>query len=236
MLLAGHETTAQALTRTWHLLAANPERERLLVGELDHVLGRRRPRPGDVDAVVYTRAVFLKTLRLCPPVWALARIATGPYTLDGWELAPGSTLIMSEWMMHRDPRWYHVPRASCRNGGRPGRSRRRRVLPVRRWAPSSVHRRTVRHHRGGARNRDDRPPLGDRPTPPGSTARPPLHAAHPGRARGDDTTPLADVRGTGAGPPRRPPQSSQRQSPAIASTPGSIGTVTSRARSGAPAR
>lgn len=110
MILAGHETTAQALTWTWHLLARNRDVERRLLEELSQVLGGRPPGPDDVDALPYTRAVFLETLRLYPPVWALARISTEPYELDGWRLDAGSTLIMSQWVVHRDARWF--PRAA----------------------------------------------------------------------------------------------------------------------------
>ena len=110
MILAGHETTAQALTWTWHLLARNRHVEERLVAELERVLGGRAPGPDDADALPYTRAVFLETLRLYPPVWALARISTEPYELDGWRLDTGSTLIMSQWVVHRDSRWF--PRAA----------------------------------------------------------------------------------------------------------------------------
>lgn len=109
MILAGHETTAQALTWSWHLLAGHPQAHSRLCRELDDVLGGRTPGPGDLDALVYTRAVFLETLRLYPPVWALARIARGTYELDGWSLPAGATLIMSQWVMHRDRRWFDQP-------------------------------------------------------------------------------------------------------------------------------
>ncbi len=109
MILAGHETTAQALTWTWHLLARNRAVEERMVEELMRVLAGRPAGPDDIDALPYTRAVFLETLRLYPPVWALARISTEPYELDGWQLDPGATLIMSQWVVHRDARWFPRP-------------------------------------------------------------------------------------------------------------------------------
>ena len=84
LLLAGHETTARALTWTWHLLTLYPDAARRLRAELGEVLGDRPPAAADYARLRYTRAVFCETLRLYPPVWALARIATRRSTSATW--------------------------------------------------------------------------------------------------------------------------------------------------------
>ncbi len=79
LMLAGHETTAQALTWSWYLLARTPPPWEALRAELAALLGGRPPAPADFARLPYTQAVFREALRLYPPVWALARIATRPY-------------------------------------------------------------------------------------------------------------------------------------------------------------
>ncbi len=111
LMLAGHETTAQALTWTWYLLAANPRARDALHAELAAVLGGRAPEPADVDRLPYTGAVFREALRLYPPVWGLARIATAPYRLGPYRVPEGGTVIMSQWVVQRDPRHFRAPLA-----------------------------------------------------------------------------------------------------------------------------
>src|SRR5205823_11252176 len=76
LMLAGHETTAQALTWSWFLLARNPHARSRMREELDAVLGDRPPETADYARLAYTQAVFRESLRLYPPVWAVARIST----------------------------------------------------------------------------------------------------------------------------------------------------------------
>jgi len=111
LLLAGHETTAQALTWTWYLLAQNPTASKRLAGELERVLGDRLPTVADVPGLPYTTAVFREALRVYPPVWALARIATRPVELNGLTLPEGRTVVMSQWVVHRDPACFDRPAA-----------------------------------------------------------------------------------------------------------------------------
>jgi cytochrome P450 len=111
LLLAGHETTAQALTWTWHLLARNPAASARLAGELASALGDRPPEVADVPNLPYTTAVFRESLRLYPPVWALARIATRPVQLAGLSVPAGRTVVMSQWVVHRDPASFDQPQA-----------------------------------------------------------------------------------------------------------------------------
>jgi cytochrome P450 len=103
LLLAGHETTARALTWAWHLLTLYPDAARKLRAELGEVLGDRPPTAADYAQLPYTRAVFCETLRLYPPVWALARIATREVDLGHLVIPDGGTVIMSQWVMHRKP-------------------------------------------------------------------------------------------------------------------------------------
>jgi len=109
LMLAGHETTAQALTWTWYLLAQNPRADAQMRAELDSVLGSERPTAAVVDALPYTRAVLSESLRLYPPVWAVARRTTGDYELGGWPMTAGGTVVMSQWVVHRDPLWFPEP-------------------------------------------------------------------------------------------------------------------------------
>ena len=111
LLLAGHETTAQALTWTWHLLARTPAASARLAHELASVLGDRPPEVADVPNLPYTTAVFRESLRVYPPVWALARIATRPVELAGLTVPEGRTVVMSQWVVHRDPASFDRPQA-----------------------------------------------------------------------------------------------------------------------------
>jgi cytochrome P450 len=103
LLLAGHETTARALTWAWHLLTLYPDAATRLRGELGEVLGGRSPTAADYARLPYTRAVFCESLRLYPPVWALARIAVREVHLGHLVVPDGGTVIMSQWVTQRNP-------------------------------------------------------------------------------------------------------------------------------------
>jgi cytochrome P450 len=109
--MAGHETTAVALSWTWYLLAQHPEAEARLVDELRAVLGDRTPGVGDLPALGYTELVVRESMRLYPPAYALARQAVKPTEVAGHPLAPGLVVIMPAWVVHRDPRWFAEPEA-----------------------------------------------------------------------------------------------------------------------------
>ena len=87
LFIAGHETTANALTWTWKLLAQNPEAEQLFHRELDQVLAGRLPEFDDLDRLPYTRAVLSESMRLFPPAWLVVRQAKGPFRLGRYEFA-----------------------------------------------------------------------------------------------------------------------------------------------------
>lgn len=109
IFLAGHETTANALAWTWYLLSRNPRVERELHRELDEVLGGRPPSLDDLSKLRYTEMVFSETLRLYPPAWGIAREAINEFELGGYTIPAGSVLSMSQYVVHRDPRWWPNP-------------------------------------------------------------------------------------------------------------------------------
>jgi cytochrome P450 len=109
LFLAGHETTANALTWTWVLLARHPEAERHLHAEIDSVLGDRIPSSADVSRLTYTRAVVAESMRLYPPAWTMGRRAVTDYHWAGCEMPAGSLVLMSQWIVHRDARLWPDP-------------------------------------------------------------------------------------------------------------------------------
>jgi cytochrome P450 len=103
---AGHETTANALVWTWLLLAQNPAAEARLHDELRRELGRRPPTAADVPRLAYTRAVLAESMRLYPPAWVVGRQATQPFRAGEYEIPAGGVILMSQFLVHRDPRWW----------------------------------------------------------------------------------------------------------------------------------
>ena len=109
LLLAGHETTAVALSWTWLLLSQNPVVEGNLRSELHDVLGDRSPNLRDLPNLPYTDRVIKEAMRLYPPVWALVRTAKSDCEIGGYCVPAGATVLMSQWVMHHDPRYYEEP-------------------------------------------------------------------------------------------------------------------------------
>ncbi len=111
LILAGHETTANALAWTWYLLAQHPEVETKLHAELDAVLdgGRRLPVVEDLPALRYTEMVFSESMRLYPPAWTVGRLAIKDYTAGGYTIPAGSLVLVSQYVTHRDPRFWPDP-------------------------------------------------------------------------------------------------------------------------------
>jgi cytochrome P450 len=110
IFLAGHETTALTLAWTWYLLAENARTEVLLHEELGRVLSGRSPRVEDLDRLPYLEAIVHESLRLYPPAYAMARTSIEPFDLGGYRFPAGTTVLMSQWVMHRDPRYFQDPR------------------------------------------------------------------------------------------------------------------------------
>jgi cytochrome P450 len=109
LFLAGHETTANALAWTWQLLGDHPEVEASLHAELDRVLGGRRPTMADLEKLVFTRQVLTESMRLYPPAWIIGRRALVDYRLGDFGIPRGATLLMSQYVVHRDARWFEAP-------------------------------------------------------------------------------------------------------------------------------
>lgn len=109
IFLAGHETTANALTWTWYLLSQNPEAEARLHEEIDRVLEGRLPDFDDVAKLKYTEMVLAESMRLYPPAWALGRLAMEDFEIGGYVVPRKSLVLMSQFVMHRDPRYFADP-------------------------------------------------------------------------------------------------------------------------------
>ncbi len=109
IFLAGHETTANALTWTWHLLSQNPEAEARLHEELDRVLGGRPPAVDDLPRLRYTEMVLSESMRLYPPAWIVGRRAIVEQDLAGYRIPAGSILLLSQWITQRDARFFPDP-------------------------------------------------------------------------------------------------------------------------------
>ena len=108
-LLAGHETTALALSWTWLLLSESPGAREKLHEEIDRVLGDGVPTDSDLPLLVYTERVIKESMRIYPPAWSLAREVSSGFELGEYEIPLGSNLVMRQWIMHRDPRYFPQP-------------------------------------------------------------------------------------------------------------------------------
>jgi cytochrome P450 len=109
LLLAGHETTANALCWTFYLLSQNPEAEARLHAEIDDVLDGRLPGLEDVPRLRYAEQVFAESMRLYPPAWGVGRKVVADHPLGEWTLPAGALVSMSPWVTHHDERLFPDP-------------------------------------------------------------------------------------------------------------------------------
>jgi cytochrome P450 len=109
IFLAGHETTAMALTWTWFLLSQHPQIEAKLHAEIDTVLDGRAPTHDDLGKLVYTRMVIDESMRIYPPVHTIARQAIGEDILLGQRIPKGSTVMIAPWLLHRHVKLWDNP-------------------------------------------------------------------------------------------------------------------------------
>lgn len=145
LLLAGHETTAQSLTFTAYLLATHPTVERRLVSELDDQLDGEAPTVGDLGNLPYLERVVRESMRLYPPVPGIVRQPTRDDEIGGYRIPEGATVLLSQWVIHRDPRFYDNPLAfdptvgNARAGtsARDSRTSRSAAAPAGVWATDS---------------------------------------------------------------------------------------------------
>lgn len=109
LFLAGHETTAIALSWTWFLLAKNPDVERQLHAELDEVLCGRVPSAEDLPRLPFTEMVIKESMRLYPPAWGIGRHSRTEFEVGGYTVPPRTNIFMLQWVTQRDPRWFAEP-------------------------------------------------------------------------------------------------------------------------------
>jgi cytochrome P450 len=109
IFLAGYETVANALSWTWYLLSQNPECERKFHQEIDHELQGRLPTFDDVPRLRYVEMVFAESMRLYPPAWAMGRYARNEFHLGEFFLPAKTTVLISQFVLHRDARYFPDP-------------------------------------------------------------------------------------------------------------------------------
>lgn len=109
LFLTAFDTTSTALTWTWYLLSQNPQAEAELHTELDNVLNGRLPVTEDIPNLKYCRMVFGESMRLYPPSYVIPRQATEDFPIGNFIVPRGSTVLMSPYLIHRDPRFYSNP-------------------------------------------------------------------------------------------------------------------------------
>jgi cytochrome P450 len=109
LFLAGHETTALALAHTFYLLSKHPDIERRLHAEITSVLGARLPTADDVRSLPFAERVLKESMRLYPPAWTVGREVAEEVEVGGYTLPKGAQILASQWIVHRDPRWFPNP-------------------------------------------------------------------------------------------------------------------------------
>src|SRR5579863_3008417 len=109
IFLAGYETVANALSWTWYLLSQNPECERRFHAEIDRELQERLPSFDDVPRLRYVEMVLAESMRLYPPAWAMGRYARSDFQLGEFFLPAKTTVLMSQFITHRDARFFPDP-------------------------------------------------------------------------------------------------------------------------------
>ena len=111
LFLAGHETTALTLSWTFYLLSRHPDARAALEAEVDAALLGRSPGAADLFRLPFTEAVVSEALRLYPPAYVLGREAAEDTEIGGFPAPRGTTVFMSPWVVHRDPRYFEDPEA-----------------------------------------------------------------------------------------------------------------------------
>ena len=108
-LLASHETTANALVWTFHLLGRHPDVAARLRGEVASALGGRAPSLEDLPRLGYVRMVLEEAMRLYPPVWVIDRNAIGEDVIGDYRICPGTLVMLSQYVTHRHPAFWPEP-------------------------------------------------------------------------------------------------------------------------------
>jgi cytochrome P450 len=129
LFLAGHETTALTLSWTFYLLSQNPAVDARLAAELAQALGERSPTVDELPRLRFAEMVVMESMRLYPPAYVVGREALADCTLGGYRVPAGTTVFMSPYLMHRDPRYFEDPQSFL-----PGRWEGDRVKRLPRFA------------------------------------------------------------------------------------------------------
>ncbi len=106
LFLAGHETTANALTWTFYLLSQNPEAEKKFHAEITEALGNREITPEDYPRLKFTEQILAESMRIFPPAWAIGRIATEEHEFSGFKIPRKALVLASPFVMHHDARFW----------------------------------------------------------------------------------------------------------------------------------
>lgn len=109
LLVAGHETSASAMTSVWVLMSRHPEARRRLEAEVDAALDHRAPGLADIARLPFTRNVVLEAMRLYPPAWTFSRMATEDDVIGGHAVPAGTVVMLPPWVLHRDPACWPNP-------------------------------------------------------------------------------------------------------------------------------
>lgn len=109
ILLAGHETTGNALSWTWFLLSKNPTVRARLDAEVGEVVGNRELSPADVPSLDYIHMVFQEAIRLYPPVWTMSRTALGEDYVGGYRVPKGASVMLCPYAVHRRTEYWDNP-------------------------------------------------------------------------------------------------------------------------------
>jgi cytochrome P450 len=124
-MLAGHETTAAALTWFWYSLAEHPEAASRIRRELDEVLGDRTPEASDLPGLEYLDQVIQEVMRLYPPVWITSRKALEDDEIGGYPVRAGTVVLLCQYSMHHHPDFWEDPERFDPERFSPQRSRGR---------------------------------------------------------------------------------------------------------------
>ncbi|WP_162913098.1 cytochrome P450 [Rhodospirillaceae bacterium SYSU D60014] len=109
LLVAGHETTANALTWIWYLLSKHPQAARQVRAEIDTVCGGRMPNAEDARALTYTKLVIQEAMRLYPPAWTISRAAIEDDEIGGYAVPAGSPVMLCPYIIHRHTDYWENP-------------------------------------------------------------------------------------------------------------------------------
>lgn len=109
LFLAGHETTANALAWTLYLIAKNPEWREKAHAEIQAITGGKNVEASTFPQFKLLHNIFAEALRLYPPAWTISREALVDTVVGDYKIAAGTTVVMSQWVMHRRPKYWNDP-------------------------------------------------------------------------------------------------------------------------------